>query len=63
MGVRARSHYFILTRDETIWRYIDTISICRAAIRIVAQRDISRYDPDIHNQGNLIANVFIKVTN
>ena len=39
------------TRDETIWRYIDTISIRWATIRITAQRDISRYDPDIRNQG------------
>jgi len=38
-------------RDETIWRYIDTISIRRATIPIAAQRDISRYDPDIRNQG------------
>jgi len=40
-----------ITRDETIWRYIDTVSIRRLTIRIVAQRDISRYDHDIRNQG------------
>ena len=39
------------TRDETIWRYIDTVSIRRLTIRIVAPRDISRYDLDICNQG------------
>jgi len=39
------------SRDETIWRYIDTVSIRLVTIRIVAQRDISRYDPDICNQG------------
>jgi len=38
-------------RDETIWRYIDTVSIRRLTIRIVAHRDISRYDLDICNQG------------
>ena len=38
-------------RDETIWRYIDTISIRWVTIRIAAQDDISRYDPDIRNQG------------
>jgi len=41
----------IRIRDETIWRYIDTVSIRRLTIRIVAQRDISRYDLDICNQG------------
>ena len=35
-------------RDETIWRYINTVSIRRLTIRIVAQRDISRYDLDIN---------------
>jgi len=35
-------------RDETIWRYIDTVSIRRLTIRIVAQRDISRFDLDIN---------------
>ena len=40
-----------LSRDETIWRYIDTVSIQRLTIRIVAQRDISRYDLGICNQG------------
>jgi len=38
-------------RDDTIWRYIDTVSIRRLMMRIVAQRDISRYDLDICNQG------------
>ena len=38
-------------RDETIGRYIDTVSIRRLTIRIEAQRDISRYDLDICNQG------------
>jgi len=42
---------YMCTRDETIWRYIDTVSIRRLMIRIVAQRDISRYDLDICNQG------------
>ena len=42
--------YRLGTRDETIWRYIDTISILRATICIVAQRDISRNDPDIRNK-------------
>jgi len=37
----------IRTRDETIWRYIDTVSIRRLTIRIVAQCDISRYDLDM----------------
>jgi len=41
----------VRTRDETIWRYIDTVSIRRLTIRIVAQRDISRFDLDICNQG------------
>ena len=41
----------VVTRDETIWRYIDTVSIRRLTIRIVAQRDISRYDLDICIQG------------
>jgi len=36
------------TRDETIWRYIDTVSIRWLTIRIVAQRDISRYYLDIN---------------
>jgi len=36
------------SRDETIWRYIDTVSIRWLTIRIVAQRDISRYDLDIN---------------
>jgi len=40
--------YSIMNRDETIWRYIDTVSIRRLTIRIVAQRDISRYDLDIN---------------
>jgi len=35
----------------TIWRYIDTVSIQRLTIRMVAQRDISRYDLGICNQG------------
>ena len=42
---------YITNRDETIWRYIDTVSIRRLTIRIVVQRDISRYDLDICNQG------------
>jgi len=41
----------IIIRDETIWRYIDTVSIRRVTIRIVAQRDISRYDLDIYKEG------------
>ena len=41
----------IITRDERIWRYIDTVSIRRLTIRIVAQLDISRYDLDICNKG------------
>ena len=44
-------YYYLQTRDEAIWRYIDTVSIRRLTIRIVAQRDISRYDLDICNQG------------
>ena len=40
----------VFIRDETIWRYIDTVSIRRLTIRIVAQRDISRYDLDICSQ-------------
>ena len=40
----------VLIMDETIWRYIDTISIRRATIRIVPWRDISRYNPDIRDQ-------------
>jgi len=43
--------YIVIARDETIWRYIDTVSIRRLTIRIVAQRDISRYDLGICNQG------------
>jgi len=39
-----------ITRDETIWIYIDVISIRRAMIHILPKRDISRYDPDIRNQ-------------
>ena len=42
----------VVIRDETIWRYIDTISIRRASICIAAERDISRYDLDLRNQGN-----------
>jgi len=30
---------YIFNRNETIWRYIDTVSIRRLTIRIVAQRD------------------------
>ena len=41
----------MVSRDETIWRYIDTVSIHRLTIRIVAQRDISRYDLDICYHG------------
>ena len=38
-------------RNETMWRYIDTISIRWVTIRIAAQHDISRNDHDIRKQG------------
>ena len=41
----------LFSRDETIWRYIDTISIRWVTICIAAQHDILRYDPDIRIQG------------
>ena len=37
-------------RIETIWRYIDTISIRQPRYVLCLLRDISRYDRDIRNQ-------------
>jgi len=50
-GIGALRHWDVIDRNETIWQYIDTVSIRRLTIRIVAQCDISRYDLDICNQG------------
>jgi len=48
-------------RDETIWRYIDTVSIRRVTIRIVAQCDISRYDLDTYKEGKSLRCLYFLV--